>query len=46
MEAVPNWLEAAVLAAGLATVYVADDWTGFEPGTQPDRPPLFPLIAH
>jgi len=26
MEQVPAWLEAAINAAGMATVYNADDW--------------------
>lgn len=46
MEQVPNWLEAAVLAAGMATAYVADDWTEFDaPGARTDVP-LPPFIAH
>jgi hypothetical protein len=27
MEQLPNWLAAAVNAAGMATVYNADDWS-------------------
>ena len=30
MEALPNWLEAAVAAAGMTTVYNADDWMRLE----------------
>ncbi len=26
IEQIPHWLNAAVLAAGMATVYNADDW--------------------
>lgn len=28
MDQVPNWLASAVDAAGMATVYNADDWAG------------------
>jgi hypothetical protein len=29
MEQVPHWLEAAVSAAGVTTVYNAEDWDGW-----------------
>lgn len=46
MEPLPNWLEAAVAAAGMTTVYNADDWQGAEkraPGSEPhaEVPPSF-----
>lgn len=28
MEQVPSWLDAAVAAAGMSTVYIAEDWAG------------------
>ena len=37
MEQLPNWLAAAVDAAGMATVYNADDWASA--GDNP-APPL------
>jgi hypothetical protein len=44
MEQVPTWLEAAVTAAGVTTVYNAEDWDRFiqmQAGTQPQEPPPF-----
>jgi hypothetical protein len=35
MEQLPAWLEATVTAAGMAIVYIADDWERF--GNQPGR---------
>jgi hypothetical protein len=47
MEQVPNWLEAAVLAAGMATVYVADDWMVLDsPNALDTHAPLLPPTAH
>ena len=37
MEQVPAWLESAVTAAGVAMVYVADDWMEMEK-RDPDLP--------
>jgi hypothetical protein len=41
MEQLPNWLAAAVLAAGMTTVYNADDWSRAAPASEPaaEQPP-------
>ena len=36
MEQVPAWLEATINAAGMATVYNADDWS-FDDKSEPDE---------
>jgi hypothetical protein len=45
MEQVPTWLEAAITAAGVTTVYNAEDWDRFiqtQAGTLPPKQPPFP----
>ena len=46
MEQVPTWLEAAITAAGVTTVYNAEDWDRFiqtQAGiVKPQHPTPFP----
>ena len=45
MDKVPTWLEAAITAAGVTTVYNAEDWDRFiqsQAGIKPQEPPLSP----
>lgn len=47
MEQVPPWLAAAITAAGVTTVYNADDWVRVSeatesPLTQPQAPAILP----
>jgi hypothetical protein len=47
MEQVPTWLEAAMRAAGVSTVYNAEDWDRFiqsQAGLKPQDPTPFPPL--
>ena len=47
MEKVPSWLEAAITAAGVTTVYNAEHWDRFiqsQAGIKPQKPPPFPTF--
>lgn len=46
MEQLPNWLSAAINAAGMATVYNADDWDGLVDNPAPPAAMEMPPIAH
>ncbi len=39
MEQLPHWLEAAVEAAGMTTVYNAEDWNHLDKGAAPSGDP-------
>ena len=48
MDSLPTWLAAAIDAAGVCTVYNADDWksitaTGLMPIAEPDSQEMPPL---
>lgn len=46
MDQLPNWLAAAINAAGMATVYNADDWDRLVDNPSLPQAPEMPPIAH
>ena len=45
MEQLPGWLDAAVAAAGMTTVYIAEDWDDTPFGTE-SAPSEGPATTH